>query len=360
MNAMIQTMTIKEAMTASSLPRLEVRMLLEAVLNQPRTWLIAHDDERLTEQQAQVFYIMVARRTAGVPMAYLLGTREFMGLTFCVSPHVLIPRPDTETLVNKAIEVVRDMSARQARTQGSLSQTGPDVYLNQTGEPNQFNQAANEAIVSELTLPIQVLDLGTGSGAIAISLAKHCPNVQVDATDFSLEALGIAQLNAECLGAQVNWYQGDWYHALANQASSVLNTEDIHQDKLIDDRVEHNARAEHNGQASRPEVNKKYDLIVSNPPYIRMDDEHLSQGDLRFEPPHALTDGADGLSALKTIIEQAPAWLKVQGQLWVEHGYDQAVQVQGMLQRAGFKDIQTLNDLAEKPRVSGGYLSVDL
>jgi release factor glutamine methyltransferase len=278
---MIRTMTIKEAMASSSLPRLEVRMLLEAVLNKPRTWLIAHDDEMLTEQQAQVFFIMVARRTAGVPMAYLLGTREFMGLTFCVSPHVLIPRPDTETVVNKAIEVIR------------------------------------EHVLTK------VLDLGTGSGAIAISIAKACPDIQVDATDSSAEALGVAQLNAACLGVQVNWFQGDWYQALGDQA-------------------------------------KRYDLIVSNPPYIHCDDVHLTQGDLRFEPPHALTDGADGLSALKIIIQQAPNWLKLKGQLWVEHGYDQADEVLQMFTQAGFKGVKTLYDLGEKPRATGGYLAVNL
>jgi release factor glutamine methyltransferase len=323
LNSMIQTMTIKEAMTASSLPRLEVRMLLEAVLNQPRTWLIAHDDEILTEQQAQMFYIMVARRTAGVPMAYLLGTREFMGLTFCVSPHVLIPRPDTETLVNKAIEVIRE------------------------------NDKLNDSTESQVAVPIQVLDMGTGSGAIAISIAKACPNVQIDATDFSAEALGIARLNAECLGVKVNWFLGDWYHALANQASSVHKAKGMTEDKLID-------QAEHVVNGLHLEVNKRYDLIVSNPPYIQCDDEHLAQGDLRFEPPQALTDGADGLTALKKIIEQAPIWLKPGGQVWVEHGYNQAVQVQGMLEKAGFTGIQSLYDLGEKPRVSGGYLSVSL
>jgi release factor glutamine methyltransferase len=271
------TMTIKEAMMSSSLPRLEVRMLLEAVLNKPRTWLIAHDDELLTEQQAQVFYIMVARRTAGVPMAYLLGTREFMGLTFCVSPHVLIPRPDTETVVNKAIEVVREHALKK------------------------------------------VLDLGTGSGVIAIAMAKACPNIKVDATDCSAEALGIAQLNAECLAVQVNWFQGEWYQALGAKA-------------------------------------KRYDLIVSNPPYIHRDDAHLAQGDLRFEPLQALTDGADGLSALKHIIEQAPNWLKPEGKLWVEHGYDQEPQVQALFIKAGFNGVHTLKDLGEKPRATGGYL----
>lgn len=281
MPPLIESMTIKDALTSSSLPRLDVRMLLEAVLNKPRTWLIAHDDEMLTEQQAQVFYIMVTRRTAGVPMAYLLGTREFMGLMFCVSPHVLIPRPDTETLVNKAIEVIQQQT---------------------------FSK---------------VLDLGTGSGAIAIAVAKACPNVQIDATDLSAEALGVAQLNAEYLGAQVNWFQGDWYQALGVQA-------------------------------------ERYELIVSNPPYIHRDDKHLAQGDLRFEPPHALTDGADGLTALKIIIEQVPNWLKIEGQLWVEHGYDQAVQVQEMFAQAGFKGVQTLNDLGEQPRATGGYLSVSL
>jgi release factor glutamine methyltransferase len=321
LNAMIQTMTIKEAMTSSSLPRLEVRMLLEAVLNKPRTWLIAHDDEMLTEQQAQVFYIMVARRTAGVPMAYLLGTREFMGLTFCVSPHVLIPRPDTETLVNKAIDLLREMSAPKA----CAADLSVQHVLN-----NDPNELSDELRVLQPAQAIKVLDLGTGSGAIAIAIAKACPDAQIDATDFSGEALGIAQLNAQCLGVQVNWFQGDWYQALLGQKAT---------------------------EPLKPGAESAYDLIVSNPPYIHRDDDHLAQGDLRFEPPHALTDGADGLSALKTIIEQAPSWLKPKGQLWVEHGFDQAAQVQTMLARAGFKGVQTLNDLGEKPRATGGYLA---
>jgi release factor glutamine methyltransferase len=335
---MIQTMTIKEAMASSSLPRLEVRMLLEAVLNKPRTWLIAHDDEMLTEQQAQVFYIMVARRTAGVPMAYLLGTREFMGLTFCVSPHVLIPRPDTETLVNKAIEVLRVMAAPSADAPDLLVQQVPD---------NGLNCAAVELLASQ---PLKVLDLGTGSGAIAIAIAKACPGVQVDATDFSGEALGVAQLNAQCLDAQVNWFQGDWYQALPIHPSNVLTPVGAAKPPNSNQAIE----------SLKPRLDKVYDLIVSNPPYIRCDDEHLAQGDLRFEPPHALTDGADGLSALKIIIQQAPNWLKLKGQLWVEHGYDQADEVLQMFTQAGFKGVKTLYDLGEKPRATGGYLAVNL
>lgn len=306
-------------MSASSLPRLEVRMLLEAVLNQPRTWLIAHDDELLTEQQVQVFYILVARRTAGVPMAYLLGTREFMGLTFCVSPHVLIPRPDTETLVNRAIEVIK-----------------------------LTTQPAQKAY--------RVLDLGTGSGAIAISIALACPDVMVDATDLSAQALATAELNATLLKANVRFVQGDWYQALQNLPNSFPG--DGAAQNLEDHEAGINSMTS-NYQKSPlhlPSNAAIYNLIVSNPPYIASQDPHLVEGDLRFEPPQALTDGADGLSALTVIITQAPQWLKPAGQLWVEHGYDQADAVKVLFEANGFKGVQTLYDIGHQPRVTGGYL----
>jgi release factor glutamine methyltransferase len=211
-------------------------------------------------------------------MAYLLGFREFMGHEFAVSPAVLIPRPETELLVETALDVLARCSQAEPR----------------------------------------VLDMGTGSGAIAVSIALACAKASVVATDVSDEALSLARENARRLGARVEFFCGNWYHAVSGQ----------------------------------PE----FDLIVSNPPYISANDPHLVQGDLRFEPAGALTDGADGLDALRAIVGGAPLRLKAGGALWVEHGWDQAPAVRSLLRQAGFKMVESLPDLAGIERISGGYL----
>lgn len=261
------------------LPRLEGRMLLEYVLQQPREWLLAHDTDPLESESAARFLSLATERRQGVPMAHLIGCREFMGDRFEVTPAVLIPRPETETLVEVALAAITDRP-----------------------EP-------------------AVLDMGTGSGIVAISLARARPDAQVTATDVSVEALTVAQKNAQTLGVRIAWWQGSWYAALPPEA--------------------------------------RFDLIVSNPPYIAAHDTHLQQGDLRFEPTLALTDGADGLSALRQIIAGAGERLSPGGSLWLEHGYDQAQAVGQMLREAGFSSVQTHADLAKVPRVTGGVLERD-
>lgn len=256
------------------LPRLEARMLLEFVLGKPREWLLAHDTDPLDPEHAATFLTLAAQRRQGVPMAHLIGWREFMGHRFDVTPAVLIPRPETELLVEMAL--------------GSLTNS---------------NQPS-------------VLDLGTGSGVVAISIALARPDVRVTAADLSVEALAVAQRNAQTLGARIQWWQGSWYEALPSEG--------------------------------------RFDVIVSNPPYIAMGDAHLVQGDLRFEPVHALTDGADGLTALAQIVAGAGTRLKSGGSLWLEHGYDQAEKVANMLTQAGFTFVETKSDLAGVPRVTGG------
>lgn len=262
----------------SPLPRLETQMLLRHALGVSRAWLIAHDTDGLDEARVREYQALLARRLAGEPMAYLVGHREFMGHDFAVEPGVLIPRPETELLVETAL-------AELARGAGA----GP-----------------------------RVLDLGTGSGAIAVSLALARPDATVAATDVSAQALGVARRNARALDARVEFLQGSWFDALEGQSS--------------------------------------FDLVVSNPPYIRNDDPHLGQGDLRFEPAGALTDGADGLGALAHIAAQAPRWLTPRGGLWMEHGYDQAAEVRGFLLEAGFEQVRSLKDLAGIERISGGTL----
>jgi release factor glutamine methyltransferase len=268
--------TVRELALSSPLPRLEIRMLLEHVLDKPRAWLLAHDTDTLAPEPVAEFEKLASRRLAGEPMAYLLGWREFMGHRLRVTPATLIPRPETELLVETALAHVAGM--------------------------------ANPAL----------LDLGTGSGAIAVSLALAAPAACVTATDFSAQALQVAAENAASLGARVRFLQGSWYEALPSGA--------------------------------------RFDLIVSNPPYISSNDPHLGQGDLRFEPRSALTDEAGGLAALDAIISQAARFLKPGGALWVEHGYDQAPAVRKLLLQAGLQRAGSRLDLAGIERISGAYL----
>ncbi|MGE8611176.1 MAG: peptide chain release factor N(5)-glutamine methyltransferase [Achromobacter veterisilvae] len=269
---------IKSLLLDTRLPRLEVRMLLEHVLDKPRAWLLAHDTDALAPEVAAAYEALALRRLAGEPMAYLLGHREFMGHRFRVTPDVLIPRPDTEVLVETALECIDGL-------------TGP-----------------------------MVLDLGTGSGAIAVSIALARRDARVMASDVSAAALAVAAANAWELTAAVRFAEGSWYEAVP--------------------------------------AGEGFDLIVSNPPYVASDDPHLDQGDLRFEPRGALTDGAGGLEDLARIVEGAGAHLKPGGSLWMEHGWDQAEQVRDMLRQAGFADVHSRQDLAGIERISGGRLLV--
>ena len=254
----------------------EARLLLGHLLQRSTAWLEAHRDESVDALIGQQMSALVGRRSAGEPMAYLLGVREFYGRDFAVTPDVLIPRPETELLVDIAKEKVG---------------VGGTAHI---------------------------LDLGTGSGCIALTLALELPQAQVAAADVSSAALAVARDNAARLGARVEFLESDWFAALPAQA---------------------------------------FDLIVANPPYVAADDPHLSQGDLRFEPQGALTDHADGLAALRHIITQAPAWLSPQGWLFCEHGYDQADAVKGLLQAAGFTNIEQHRDLAGIIRCSGARIT---
>lgn len=267
--------TLRQEMAACPLPRLESQMLWQHVLNVPRVWLIAHDTDPLSAAALQAYQRVRDRRLAGEPMAYILGWREFMGHRFNVTPAVLIPRPDTEVLVETAL-----------------------------------------AHLQHLPKGAWVLDLGTGSGAIAVSIALARPDVHVVATDASPQALAVAKENAHALGARVQFFQGSWYQALP--------------------------------------ANMAFDLIVSNPPYIAANDPHLCQGDLRFEPGAALTDGADGLRDLRAIVQDAAAWLRKPGALFLEHGWDQGPALRQLLAQAGYDQVHSINDLAGIERVSGG------
>lgn len=268
--------TIREALDAAqqATSRIEARALLRVVLQQPDAWLLAHDDELLTAEQAQQYVALVVRRVAGEPMAYITGRREFHGREFAVTPAVLIPRPETELLVELALQRL------------------------------------------PADAPCRVLDLGTGSGCIGITIAADRPQAQVTLVDASEAALEIARANAaQWAPANTTLLHSDWYSAVAAE---------------------------------------RYDLILANPPYVAEGDAHLQQGDLRFEPRSALAAGVDGLSDLQRIIAQAPQHLRAGGWLLLEHGFDQAVACAWLLEAAGFQDAFNAPDLAGVPRVSGG------
>ncbi|KAF0163702.1 MAG: release factor glutamine methyltransferase [Rhodocyclaceae bacterium] len=266
------------------LPASEARLLLGHVLGRPAAWLISHDDEVLDEDALLSFASLVARRAGGEPVAYLVGYREFFGREFAVSPFVLIPRPETELLVDIALKA-------------KVMRSG--IHADGAGET------------------AKILDLGTGSGCIAVTLALEFPQARVTAVDASAEALTAARKNAERLGASLRFLQSDWFDQL---------------------------------------VGERFDLIVANPPYIAAADPHLAAGDLRHEPEPALASGADGLDAIRRIIAAAPAHMAPGGQLWLEHGYDQAAAVRELLAAAGLSDIEQHRDLAGIVRVSGGRL----
>jgi release factor glutamine methyltransferase len=269
--------TVAAALAAARarLPASEARLLLGHVLGRPPAWLIAHDDDALAEDELLAFASLVARRAGGEPLAYLVGKREFFGRDFAVASGVLIPRPETELLVEIAI-----------------------------------------ANVSSGAAP-RILDLGTGSGCIAITLALEIPQAQLTAVDASAAALRIAANNAVRLGASLRLLQSDWFAALAGE---------------------------------------RFDLIVANPPYIADADPHLDSGDLRHEPPEALASGGDGLDAIRRIVAAAPGHLTSGGWLWLEHGYDQAGPVRELFAAAGFIDVEQRRDLAGILRATGGRL----
>jgi release factor glutamine methyltransferase len=268
--------------------RIEVQSLLQYVLQVPRAYLLAHPEQILDTKQQTAYESILLRRLQGEPIAHILGEREFFGLNFKVTPATLIPRPDTELLVELALQ--RIPSPGLSATLSRQRERGGKVF--------------------------RVLDLGTGSGAIALSIAHSRPDVAVTAVDASEAALEVARENARCLGAaNISFLRSDWFSVLGGQ---------------------------------------RFDLIVSNPPYVAAGDAHLTQGDVRFEPLSALASGADGLDDIRGIVSRAEAYLELGAWLLLEHGYDQAVRVRDIFQQNGFKEIFSAKDIAGIDRVSGG------
>ena len=270
-------MTLGELLAAARgrIDRLDARLLLEYATGCTHADLLARPETPVIGPAAMQFEDWVTRRAAGEPLAYLVGEAEFRGRVFQVSPEVLIPRPETEVLIELAL----------AKLQGMVAP--------------------------------RVLDLGTGSGIVAISLALECPSATLAAVDMKNGAISVACNNAGRLGASVRFVESDWYSALAGQ---------------------------------------QFDVIVSNPPYIAAGDPHLAGDGLPFEPQCALTDGGDGLDCIRPIVAGAPAHLAPGGWLLFEHGYDQGEASRNLLTAAGFKAAFTQPDLAGTDRVSGGHL----
>ena len=263
--------TLKSAQTLG-VDRLDAQLLLLFALGKPaeaRAWLLAHDDDAVPVQIVALFRSFSLRRIAGEPLAYIVGYKEFFGLLFAVDARVLVPRPDTETLVQWALDAASNMDTPE------------------------------------------ILDLGTGSGAVGIAIA-HSLKTHITATDFSEAALAVASHNAKQLGIDVQFIRSNWFD----------------------------------------NVNGHYHVIVSNPPYISNKDPHLSA--LTHEPLNALIAGLDGLDDIRRIVEQAPQYLQPGGWLLMEHGYDQARAVFKLLTQRGFNQVQSRSDLAGISRCSGG------
>jgi release factor glutamine methyltransferase len=259
--------------------RLDAQLLLAAQLQHSRAWLLAHDDAALSDTQAQHYRNALMRRTRGEPVAYILGEKEFHGLSLKVDANVLVPRPDTETLVDWALE-----------------------HLQQT--------------FAECAAP-RVVDLGTGSGAIALAVKHRCPRAALTASDASAGALAVARANGERLGLAVDWRAGHWWDAIGSA---------------------------------------RFELALANPPYIAAGDAHLAA--LTHEPAMALSSGADGLDAMRHIVAHAAPHLVAGAWLLLEHGADQAAAVRELLGQAGFTDVQSRTDLSGMWRCSGARLPV--
>jgi release factor glutamine methyltransferase len=266
-------MTIREALRDGGLDAADARALLRHVIGRDEAWLISHPEQLLSAKEEATYATLHARRAAGEPVAYLTGSREFFSLAFKVTPAVLIPRPETELLVEAALERI------------------------------------------PADAPWRVLDLATGSGCVAIAIARRHPRAQATATDVSPAALAVARENAARHGVNVEFVESDWFAALTG---------------------------------------RRFDLIVANPPYVAEGDPHLDAGDLRFEPRSALVAGSAGLDGIEAIVERAPFHLAAGGWLLFEHGHDQGACSRVLLAAAGFDDIVTLRDLADNERVSGG------
>ncbi len=265
------------AVRALGVDRLDAQLLMAFVLAKPRTWVLAHGDAALDIGHSQRWCALSESRAAGVPLAYLTGTKEFRGLMLGVDGNVLIPRPETEVLVERALALLPSLDGDSSAP--------------------------------------RCVDLGTGSGAIALAVKSAHPACRMHASDSSEAALAVARRNAARLGVDIDFRAGSWW---------------------------------------TPWQGERFDLVLANPPYIATGDPHLAA--LTHEPAQALVGGIDGLVALRAIVAEARDHLATGGWLWLEHGYDQAEAVRAMLRAGALGSVETLTDLSGIPRCSGGRL----
>ena len=263
-----------EQLRESDDARLDSQVLLAYALNVSRTWLFTWPDKALDGATLTAFSALIDERKSGTPIAYITGYRDFWSLRLKVTPDTLIPRADTELLVETALTL------------------------------------------KNVEKPCDVIDLGTGTGAIALSLANECPSWRITATDINPETLAVAKENAQNLELTVSFKESAWFDAISD----------------------------------------RFDLIIINPPYIESDDPHLQQGDLRFEPAGALASGKDGLDDIRLLVKQALKHLKKDGYLLLEHGYQQADAVRNLMTKAGYTDIETHQDIEDRDRVTLGKI----
>lgn len=275
MNEEVQTVGSAVERVKRRVPRLDARLLMQHLLGITHAQFLADPDRRLSGEELEAFLSLILRRERGEPVAYLVGEKDFYSRSFRVTPDVLIPRPDTELIVTLALKRLKTLAWPR------------------------------------------VLDLGTGSGAIAVTIACEHPEAAVLAVDVSSEALAVARGNADRLGGRVSFLQSDWFSALGDE---------------------------------------QFDLVVANPPYVAARDPHLLQDGLPFEPDLALTDGGDGLSCIRRIVGDAPRHLLPGGWLLIEHGYDQAAAVRALLGDGPYAEFATWQDLSGVDRVSGACL----
>ena len=263
-----------EQLRESDDARLDSQVLLAYALNVSRTWLFTWPDKALDGATLTAFNALIEERKSGTPIAYITGYRDFWSLRLKVTPDTLIPRADTELLVETALTL------------------------------------------KNVEKPCDVIDLGTGTGAIALSLANECPSWRITATDINPETLAVAKENAQNLELTVSFKESAWFDV----------------------------------------INDRFDLIISNPPYIESDDPHLQQGDLRFEPAGALASGKDGLDDIRLLVQHALKHLKKDGYLLLEHGYQQAEVIRSLMAKAGYIDIETHQDIEDRDRVTLGKI----
>lgn len=280
----MKTHIIQNIINTTALDKIDIKVLLRHVLGLTSAQLIMQYDRVLTDTEYNTLQDFIAKRSLGMPVSYLLKYKEFYSRKFLVNEHTLIPRPETELLVDQVLYLIKQ--------------------INQENQQNKFNDISN----------IKLLDLGTGSGCIAITCKLECPNLDVTATDISFDTLKIAQENARRLNANVSFKLANWY---TNETA-------------------------------------KFDIIVSNPPYIAKDDVHLAN--LQYEPLQALTDNANGLKDLTRIITGASKHLENCGYLIVEHGYNQKQAVCKLFKECGFYDIITVVDYSNLDRITYGHI----